>query len=53
MAVLPVPDCACAMTSDPRKKGSEIDQRLVFRMALPLMTGIIARDWMAEGRSKP
>jgi hypothetical protein len=33
--VLPVPDCAWAMTS------------------VPLMTGTMARCWMADGFSKP
>ena len=35
VAVLPVPDCAWAITS------------------LPLMIGLIARCWMADGFSKP
>ena len=35
VAVLPVPDCAWAITS------------------LPLMIGLMARCWMAEGFSKP
>lgn len=54
VAVLPVPDCACAMTSWPW-----IRQRLAFDIGgaqeanSPLMTGMMARCWMAEGRSKP
>jgi hypothetical protein len=55
VAVLPVPDWACAMTSCP---GIYVSFLFCWCLAglgknVPLMTGIMARCWMAEGRSKP
>lgn len=52
VAVFPVPDCACAMTSEPAESGQR-HEYFGFVSHEPLMTGMIARCWIAEGRSKP
>ena len=52
VAVFPVPDCAWAMTSEPGKRGQR-HEKFGLITHEPLMTGMIARCWIAEGRSKP
>jgi hypothetical protein len=56
VAVLPVPDWAWAITSLPDQNVRRYDFFFFSFQSeknSPLMMGMMARCWMAEGRSKP